>query len=159
MAPLNRPFGLTMIASLLTCIGGAMTLIMIIEVFDAMRLLGMMGVAVNSFHSFFGFLLYGITPIFFYATGLGLFTSRRWAYALTRKVAPFLIVFLLLNFSANIAQKQFYPVRLSFLRLFSLRPQAFLWVLVLCVVLIYPILVYLRTPYIQEYFRMQSENG
>ena len=158
MAWTKRPLGLTVIASVLTGIGGVMTLMMMIEVFDAMRMLGMTGIAIESFPSFLGFLLYGVSPVLFYASGLGLFMSRRWAYLWTQKATPLLIIFLLINLSANMVQKEFYPARLSFVRLFSLRPQAFLWAVMLCAVIIYPILAYLRTPYIEEYFRITSEN-
>lgn len=150
---IKRPAGITFLAGLLTFIGGAMTMITIIEAFDAMRVLGLDGITFDRPVSFLGFLMYGIGPIFFYALGLGLFLSQRWAYVLTEKVLPFFTFFLFINLTVNIIRtQQPYLYRLSVISLIRLRPQIFFWTIFWYAIVIWLLLSYLRLPYIQGYF-------
>jgi hypothetical protein len=154
---LKRPVGITFLASLLTFIGGAMTLMTLIEVFDALRALGLNGITFDKPVSFFGFLLYGAGPVFFYSLGLGLFMSQRWAYVFTEKVLPFFAFFLFINLAINVVRtQQPYLYRFNVFHLVRLRPQMFLWTIFWYVLLMWSLLAYLRLPYIQAYFQSEK---
>lgn len=154
---IKRPAGITFIASLLTLIGGAVTLFTLIEAFDAARSLGLTGIMFDKPVSFLGFLLYGAGPIMFYAMGMGLFLSQRWAYVLTEKVLPFLAFFLLMNLIVNVIRtQQPHLFRFSFFHLIRLRPHIFFWTAFWYGLLIWALLSYLRMPYIRSYFEPEK---
>lgn len=161
MVIMKRPFGITIIAGLVAFVGGTMTLVMIIEIFDTIRMLGLQGVQIDSPASFLGFILYGVTPVFFYTVGFGLFMSRRWAYLLLLRVFPILFFFLMLNITVNAARAQmyYYSQHSSFLKLLLLNPQIFLLLIFLYFVVIWPMLSYLRLPYIEDYFKVTEKTS
>lgn len=154
---IKRPLGITVIASVLTCVGGAITVVTLIEAFDALRVMGFQGIAFDQPVSFLGFVLYGIGPVFFYSLGLGLFMSRRWAYALTIKFLPVFSFVLFMNATVNIIRtQQPYFYRVSFLHLLRLRPQMFLGAIFWYGVLMWLLFMYLRLPYIRLYFQSEQ---
>lgn len=148
---MKRPLGITLIAGLTTFIGGTMTLVIFIETIDALRFLGLYGISVDTPLAMLGFVFYGLMPVVFYTTGLGLFMSYRWAYRLAVSLLPGFSTVLIFHVLTN-AMRQRYYYRIGFLKVLLLKPQIFLWVglFYLCVVL--PMVSYLKTPYVRLYF-------
>jgi len=148
---MKRPLGITLIAGLTTFVGGTMTLVVFIEAVDALRLLGLYGISVDTPGSLMGFVFYGLMPLVFYATGVGLFMSHRWAYRLAISLLPGLFTVLIFHVITNaMRQRYYYPV--SFFKVLIMKPQIFLWVGLFYACVVLPMLSYLKTPYIQLYF-------
>lgn len=152
MAKIKRPFGITFIAILMTVSGGIMTLITLIEIFDSIRFLGFDGISVVTPISFFGFLVFGLVPLFFYLAGMGLFLLRRWAYIFMLKFFPGLCFILFFIITINIVRQRFSYHHFNVLFMFFSRPQFFLWMMFWYVIIVWPVRLYFKIPYIESYF-------
>jgi hypothetical protein len=95
----KRPIGIAVIGSFLTVVGGFTTFLLLIAIFDSLRIQGIKSLWISSPTSFFGFILYGVTPVLFYFTGINLMLSKAWA----RKAVLFIIPLVSLLFTVHIA--------------------------------------------------------
>ena len=152
MARIDRPIGINFIAALMTFIGGGMTLVLVIEIFDSWRLLGMDGIAIKSLLSFLGFLIYGITPIFLYIAGAGLFLSQRWAYLSTVRFLPLLLLILSGNMTANLIRMNSIFSSSGFIRIFFYHPHYFFWAFIIYLLIVWPLISYLKSFRVRVYF-------
>ena len=98
---MSRPLGVTIIAGLLTLIGGFSSFVVFLAVIDSLRLFGLSSILVYSSGSLLGFLLYGALPVLFYATGIGLFQLRSWA----RRSITYFIPMIMFLWVMNLAYK------------------------------------------------------
>lgn len=90
----QRPLGISIVGGLLTVIGGFASLVIFIEMIDSLASFGFGSILISSISSFGGFLLYGLVPILFYSTGIGLLMSRPWArWSLVFVIPPLTFVF------------------------------------------------------------------
>lgn len=155
---MKRPLGLTIIAGLVTLLGGTITLSLGFEVINAVRFSGLYGVSIGNPDALTGFLLYGLLPVLFYALGIGLYLGRYWAYGFVFKIFPFLFFLFLVSSFASVVRMRMYG-SVGFFRLLFLRPQIIFWALFLSLCIVWPILNYLKLPYVERYFQDAKNFG
>ncbi|HSV43532.1 MAG TPA: hypothetical protein VLJ10_03170 [Candidatus Bathyarchaeia archaeon] len=153
----KRPFGLILIAGFLACFGALLTVITVIQIFETTQFLGIQGISIISATSFAGFICYGLIPIFLYAAGVGLFMGRRWALMSCHRLVPVALFILILNMTANYTREAFHAYRASFMLLVWRHPQLFLTVGILSGLVLYILLLYLKSPLVLNFFQLSVE--
>lgn len=103
---MSRPLGVTIIAGLLTLVGGFFSFFVFLAVVDSLRLFGFSSILIYSSSSFLGFLLYGALPVLFYITGIGLFQLRPWARQSISYFIPLIMLIWLWNLAYKLTYEQ-----------------------------------------------------
>lgn len=153
----KRPLGVTLIGGFLTLVGAFGSLVILIEMIDSMTAFGLNTVLISSPRSLMGFILYGGTPILFYATGIGLFLAQPWARTSVLLYIPVLgLLFffhLALNLARIVADLYAAPVWLVLWK----NPGIFMNVFVRYAFLVGPVIWYFRKREMTEYFQPARE--
>lgn len=150
--PLKKPFGITVFAGLLIVIGGFSAVIIIIELIDSIRFFGPTSIGISSFISLFGFIIYALTPLILYSTGVGLFLSQPWAWKTIIFVLPVLLFFFFLNLAYRIAEGRSVLLNPSPLEIFFENTDVFLNVFLRYMILVLPAIYYFTLPVVTLYF-------
>lgn len=123
--PAPRSIGVTFIASIFILLSGLTAFGVTIEAIDAMVASGFKALAVNNLHTFRGFVIFFVMPLTLYLTGIGLFYRDYWGWRLAVYAVP-LFVFILVP---------------------SLK------LIILYLLLVIPLVIYLRRPEIAAEFK------
>ncbi len=99
----RRPFGVLVIAAVFVFLGGWSMVVLVFAMIDSVRFFGLPSLAIPNLPAALGFLLFGVVPVVFYATGMGLFLRRPWARSAVLFVIPAALFLLLLHFAARMA--------------------------------------------------------
>ncbi len=154
---LKRPLGVTIIASVMICLGGFGSLLLLFEVVDALRVGGFELLLISSLRGFIGFFLYGVIPVLIYFAGVSLFLSREWARLVTVYVLFPTIFFLLLNYVYKAVRTRYFMYYSPALEIILFHPGSFFKMVLLYLVLTVPSIRYLRDTQIKEYFRLMKD--
>ena len=154
--PKYRPLGITIFAVILTFIGGFLTLILFFEILATISFSGLESIFITNIYSFGGFMIYGAAPIISYVTGVGLFTSRPWALKSVLFVIPPLLFISFINLACSLAQSRNTIYLFKIKDLIKYSPEPFLFVTVFYTIIIFPMIVYFRNPFIIIYFNKTS---
>jgi len=155
--PRYRPLGVSIFAIILTFIGGFLTLILFFEILATISFSGLGSIFITNLYSLGGFLVYGATPIIFYITGVGLFTSRPWALQVVLWGIPPLLFLSFMNLACSVAQgTNIYLFRVN--DLVKYNPQPFLILFIFYIIIIFPMIIYFRNSFIIKYFRKNSSS-
>ena len=151
--PKYRPLGISIFSIILTFIGGFLSLILFFEILATISFSGLGSILITNLYSLGGFLIYGATPVIFYITGVGLYTSRPWALKSVIFVIPPLLFISFMNLACSFAQNnnEIYLFRVS--DLIQYTPEPFLILLIIYIIIIFPMIVYFRNPFIINYFQ------
>jgi hypothetical protein len=150
--PQERPFGVLIIASVLTVWGGVASFILIVEIIDSIRFYGLASLMITNPASFAGFILYAALPIMVYSTGIAVFEAKRWAYVSTTRWIPVLMLCFLLNVTYNTLRIKTGLYNVAFLEMFFSHFDDFTGVLAGYAVTVMPLLYYLRQASVHAYF-------
>ena len=152
----KRPLGVALVSSLMIVVGGFSTLIIFIFILDSVRLYGLNSLMISSPLAFAGFVLYGVTPLLFYSTGVSLYMAKPWARKVTVTVIPLASFFLFFNWKYRLLLAQsmllnpgFFDVLLDQTGYFL---QSFLQYLLVCV----PLVSYFSKPQVKSYFSPET---
>ncbi len=155
----TRPLGVTVVAGLLTFIGGLTTVIMIIVMIDSMNIFGFNSIFIISFSSFLGFLLYGCIPVAFYVTGIGLFSSRPWAHQAMLKLIPAVTTVYFLHLACVAGRRAAGWPSANFFELLIPYAGLFFNYLLRSCLLCLPLVYYGSRPLVKTYFELQKKNS
>ncbi len=150
--PTKIPIGVQLIGGLLMVIGGLGSLLILLEMIDSIRFLGMDSIFIVGYTSLGGFLLYGGIPVIFYLTGMGLLMSKWWARISALTLVPIWLFALLINMTCNSLREQFQAYHLSFFDLLTHFPEVFTNVGLRYCLFIFPLIFYLTRPPIRRFF-------
>jgi len=150
--PAERPFGILIIAAVLTFWGGVGSFILAIDIIDSIRFYGFASLMINSVPALGGFVLYAALPILTYMTGMGVFEARRWAYKAVRYWLPLIMLMFLLNFGYNKIRIDTAQYHLSFLKIFFYHFDQFIAMLTAYAVTVLAIFYYMRIFTVRGYF-------
>ena len=156
--PKYRPLGITIFAILLTFIGGFLTLILFFEVLATISFSGLGSILITNIQSLGGFVIYGAAPVILYVTGVGLFTSRPWALKSVMFIIPPLLFMSFMNLACSVAQSHSYLYMLKMKDLIKYTPEPFLILFIIYLIIILPLIIYFRNPFIINYFNKTSSS-
>jgi len=150
-----QPFGIKVWGALLILVGGFTSLITVLEIFDSIRFYGLDSILLVSPGAVAGFLIYGMTPVLLYSTGVGLFMSREWARTLTLLILPVLLFFFVFNQALRVATlSSDYAFLFPDIVLFNL--DIFAKALLLYLAFTFPMMRYFSQRPVKEYFLLKD---
>ena len=150
--PLERPFGVLIIAAVFTVWGGVASFILIVEIIDSIRFHGLGSLMITNPASLAGFVLYAALPALVYSTGIETFEAKRWAYAYITRWIPVLMLCFLLNVTYNTVRIKTGLYTITFFEMFFSHFDDFVGLLAGYTVILVPLLYYLRQPNVFQYF-------
>lgn len=150
--PLKKPLGVTIFASLLTVIGGFTSVVIFIELIDSIRFFGAASIGISSIISFFGFIIFAITPVLLYASGVGLFLSQPWAWKAVVYFLPVLLFFFFANLAYGVAWERSVLLDPSPVEVIFENTDVFVNVFFRYAVLVLPVIYYFTRPVVVLYF-------
>lgn len=150
--PPERPFGILIIAAVLTFWGGVTSFILIVEIIDSIRFYGFESLLVTSLVGLVGFILYAALPVLVYWTGIGVFEAKRWSYVSVTRWIPVLMACFLLNFTYNAIKSKTGELYLTFGEIFFRHFDDFFKMLAGYFITCAPLLYYLRQNTVRSYF-------
>jgi hypothetical protein len=146
-----QPLGVKIWAVILVLIGGFLSLVTILEIFDSVRFYGFQSIFISNLESLIGFIIYGVTPILFYVTGIGLLQRHPRARFIAVSFIPFFLFLfignLALHFAATFARRGM-PSQ----ELMTLRGVLFLKCFLFYLLIVLPLITYLSRKDIKKYF-------
>ncbi len=152
---LRQPVGIKVWGVVLLLYGGFASLVTLLEMIDSIRFYGLGSILIESFAAIAGFIIYGITPVFMYGTGVGLFMNRPWARKAAVSFVPALLFLFFFSQSIHVARvltRGHYVV----LELLLIRPDIFLKFLGLYLICVVPLVAYFVRPAIKDFFLSQG---
>jgi hypothetical protein len=149
----RRPVGITVIGAVLTFIGGFSSLVIFIEMIDSMATYGFFSVMITSPAALIGFLIYGLIPIIFYSTGIGLFTSRPWARQSLIFIIPALVMIFGFHMACNAAKRHSGMYHAMAIELLFSNFPLFLNMFFRLSLLLLPSIIYANRPNIVNFFK------
>lgn len=156
---IKRPMGVTIFGVLIIFLGGIASLALFFQIIDSIRFYGFSSLMIDSVPALFGFLTYGVTPILFYVTGLGLLLLRKWAL---KNVLLYVPVFSGLFFATEaykVALNNIYLESQSVYTVLQENPDIVSDAIVRYLLFVLPIFMYFRRLSIREYFTLLSKPG
>jgi len=153
----ERPLGVTLVAGLLTFIGGLTTVVMIIYVIDSMNIFGFNSLFIVSIPSLLGFVLYGCIPVVFYSTGIGLFSSRPWAHRAMITLIPGITLMFFIHLACVAARRMSGWSTATVFHLFFPYFGTFVNYLFRCALVCLPLMYYGTRPLVVAYFELQNK--
>lgn len=152
------PLGIRIWATILILFGGFTSLITVLEVIDSIRFYGFGSITIEGIISLAGFLVYGITPLVLYSTGMGLFMSRTWARQSAIFIVPFLLLIFFLNQASQLAGRLSRQAESAYQAL-SIQTDVFLKFFVVYCLLIIPLWTYFTRKEIKHFFFLQAQKS
>lgn len=131
-------------------------MVIFIQIIDSIRFFGLVSIVISTPTSFFGFLLYGLTPIAFYATGINLFISRPWARTSGQIILPAVSLLIVMHLAVHSARIHAADYRLGLLDLLNLESGIFAQFLLRYSLVFLPVVFYLGRQNVVEYFKESS---
>lgn len=150
---MKRPLGVTVLAGILTFVGGLSSVIIFIEMIDSIRFFGFESIGISSLSSLLGLIIFGGTPVLLYSAGVGLFLSQAWARVAVQIVIPLLLFAYFFNLALTIAYQNTLLWSPSFWDILGEQSDVFFNILFRYTILIGPLIYYFSHPRIVEYFR------
>ena len=154
--PKYRPLGISIFAFILTFIGGFLSLILFFEILATISFSGLGSILITNLYSLGGFLIYGATPLIFYVTGVGIYTSRPWALKAVLFIIPPLLFLSFMNLACSIAQTNNNTYLFKINELIKYTPEPFLILFIIYGVIIFPMIIYFRNPFVINYFQKST---
>lgn len=154
--PQRRPIGIFFLGGFFTFIGAVATLILILDIVDALRFYGPSSLSIETPTALMGFLIYGGAPLSFYLTGMGFFTAKPWARKLALFVNPVLIFLYAFVWASRMAGKKSGILHGNPLNIMMSNALVFGQIMMAAIVLIVFLIIYLNTPRVRNYFNSPS---
>lgn len=148
--------GVTIIASVMICLGGFGSLLILFDIFDALHTGGIALLSIGSFRAFVGFFLYGLIPVLMYFAGVSLFLSREWARLVAVYILFPTIFFVILNSVYKAVRARYFLFHAPAVEILLFYPGPFFKMTLVYLGLTIPSIRYLRDAEIKEYFRLMK---
>jgi len=156
--PLKKPLGIPIFAGVLTVAGGFTSVIIFIELIDSIRFYGTSSIGISSFVSLFGFMIFAITPVILYSSGVGLFLSQYWSWQAVVYVLPALLFGFFGNLAYRMAWETSVLLEPTPLDIIFENTDIFVNVFMRYIVLVAPALYYFTRPVVKLYFAQFKKN-